>query len=268
MSPRDGQPESLGAVLTGLVRGAVIDPELDDATEPGDVCESCRGCGFCRADVEPGHPDFGRLFPCPACGPKRHADHIAGLMERLWRNDGDDWEHYRDVSLDSYPWSSQTQPVRPTLERWLRDDPKWLMLWGPYRRGKTGLAVSLIRELVSRGQPALLVTVPRLLDRIRSTYAPGSDDSESDVLETLIGAPVLLMDDMGVEKVSEHVLEKLYTIVNGRLLGHRRTIITTNLDPEAALERLGERVLWRVLEMCDEYVVKIDGPNLSARKRP
>lgn len=268
MNQRGGQPESLGAILTGFTKNVTIVPDTteSESDQPED-CSTCGGCGYVRADVFPGDPDFGRLLPCPGCGPRRRAEHIEQLMERLWSHDSDDWRHYRDVSLDSYPWSSRTQPLRPTLERWLRDDPHWLLLWGPYRRGKTGLAISLIRQLVARGQPGLLVTVPRLLDRIRSTYKPGADDSESDVLETLIGVPVLLMDDMGVEKTSPWVEEKFYSVINGRLLGHRRTVITTNLEPEEALERLGERVLWRVLEMCGEYVLKIDGPNLSVRNR-
>ncbi len=262
--------ERVGAVLQGgrvWPDVSTLEPPEPEPRPDGE-CVQCRDVGWCRADVMPGHPDFGVPKRCPVCGPKREAERVAALTAKLWEHDADAWTHYRDATLDTYPWSVQTLPLRPSLEAWLADDPSWLLLWGEPRRGKTGLSVALIRQLVERGNPGLLVTVPRLLERLRATYDRESDDSESDVLTTLIETPVLLMDDLGVERTSDWVTEKLYTIINGRLLGHRRTIITTNLEPLELVEKLGQRIGWRVFEMCRGYSLQVAGPNLSALGMP
>jgi hypothetical protein len=34
-------------------------------------CDVCRGKYFVRHDVDIDHPDFGKVFPCPACRGRR-----------------------------------------------------------------------------------------------------------------------------------------------------------------------------------------------------
>src|SRR5207248_1253856 len=54
------------------------------------------------------------------------------------------------------------------------DPEKWLVFVGDGGRGKTHLAAAIKNDRMSRGQPALFMTVPDLLQYLRQTYHPNS----------------------------------------------------------------------------------------------
>ena len=49
---------------------------------------------------------------------------------------------------------------------------------------------------------------------------------------------LLIIDDLGKEKVSEWTLEKLYYVINSRYEDCLPIVITTNYDPEKLVRRL------------------------------
>lgn len=147
-------------------------------------------------------------------------------------------------------------------ERWaaLKES---ILLWGPFGTGKTGLATGLMRARML-GDRALFLTVPTLLDRIRATYDGKGSESERELLTTVQTIPLLLLDDLGAERVTEWVAEKLFTVINARHDDMLTTIFTSNLDPRQLAGHVGERTAWRIVEMCE--VVKLDGPNLRDKR--
>jgi DNA replication protein DnaC len=74
--------------------------------------------------------------------------------------------------------------------------------------------------------------------------------------------PLCVLDDIGAERVTDWVRERLFVIVNARHDADLPTIFTSNLAPPALDDHLGERTMWRIIEMCE--VVHLDGPNLRA----
>ncbi|MBQ9699738.1 MAG: DNA replication protein DnaC, partial [Lachnospiraceae bacterium] len=63
--------------------------------------------------------------------------------------------------------------------------------------------------------------------------------------------------DVGTERVTEWVRERLVSIINTRVGAGLATIYTSNLSPEELLEKLGDRVSSRVLDRAT--VVEITG---------
>lgn len=138
-----------------------------------------------------------------------------------------------------------------------------LYLWGPLGVGKTGLAVSILRARLHQGQPGVYFTLPDLLDRIRRTFerqAGDADDATDTLLRKLREIDLLVLDDLGVERPTAWVLEKLFQILDGRMRDERETVFTSNLDMVAMRTHLGERVMERVVYQT--WDVEVGGRNL------
>src|SRR5208282_3258338 len=72
-----------------------------------------------------------------------------------------------------------------------------------------------------------------LLKEIQNSYNPDSASTEMGVLEPVLKAEVLVLDDLGSSKPSPWVIETVGHILNARYNDKRFTLITTNyLDPE------------------------------------
>ncbi len=141
----------------------------------------------------------------------------------------------------------------------LKDSREGVFLTGSRGVGKTHLAVALMREAMLAVKPVkhfdsfridlqrlpLFVSVPELLLEIRDTYN-GNEISEKEVIDKYSWVDVLVLDDLGVEKPSEWVLQTLYIIIDRRYREDLRTIITSNLGIEEKEGKLDDRIASRI----------------------
>lgn len=118
----------------------------------------------------------------------------------------------------------------------------WLLLWGPSGAGKTHLAAAIANDRIQRGEPALFVVVPDLLDELRSAYAPNAEIGYDASIEQLRNAPLLILDDLGTQNTTPWAQEKLFQILNYRYNSRLPTVVTTNVNVERLDERLGMRL--------------------------
>ena len=81
----------------------------------------------------------------------------------------------------------------------------------------------------------------------------------------LANVPILIIDDMGKEPPSDWVLSRLFAVINARYDKMLPTIITTNYEKSALVERMGkhgdhdtaEAMVSRICEMCE--LIKLTG---------
>ncbi len=92
------------------------------------------------------------------------------------------------------------------------------------------------------GQATLFMVVPDLLDHLRSAYQPGSDLAYDELFELVRSAPVLILDDLGVQSSTPWAEEKLFQLINHRYNGQLPTVFTTNLDPTEFDPRIQSRL--------------------------
>jgi len=116
------------------------------------------------------------------------------------------------------------------------------------------------------GARGLFCDTRDLLHVIRSTYDPSIRTTEQDVLRPVVGADLLVLDDLGAEKTSEWVEETMNLIVNTRYNERRPTIFTSNhedvpddTDMNSLYVRVGFRMHSRLREMCE--FLEYDGPD-------
>jgi DNA replication protein DnaC len=105
-----------------------------------------------------------------------------------------------------------------------------LLFTGPTGVGKTHLAVAVLRDLMEKRNVECLFSDFRdLLQQIRESYDPVAETSELRLLQPVVEAEVLLLDEMVSANPSAWVRERLAYIINARYNQKKVTLITTTL---------------------------------------
>jgi DNA replication protein DnaC len=133
----------------------------------------------------------------------------------------------------------------------------WLVLQGGHGCGKTHLAAAIRSQQLARHGRAMFVSVPDLLDHLRSTYAPDSRVTYDQLFEAVRTAPLLILDDLGTQSATAWAQEKLYQLLNFRYVGALPTVVTTNLH----LDDLESRIAARLGDQSLSQLIFIDAPH-------
>jgi len=189
---------------------------------------------------------------------------------------------YRGCDLESYENHDPTQrSAKGTAEQFVKVYPEvdaGLFFIGSCGVGKTHLSVAIIQALINtKGIPCIFFDFWDLLKTIQQTYDSNSEISESEVLIPVLNKEVVLLDDLGSHKVTDWRRDMLTYIINKRYNEKKITIITSNFIPsdkagkrsnseeDTLEERIGERLVSRLYEMC--RVIEIKGKDYRRQIR-
>lgn len=124
-----------------------------------------------------------------------------------------------------------------------------LLIWGPYGNGKSHLAAAAAHAVQTSGKTVVFQTMPELLERIRQTFNDRQNkETERDIMYALQNCDLLVLDDIGAEKVSDWVQDVLFRIVDGRYRQKKPILYTTNLKPSELKDKVGPRIYDRIAE--------------------
>ncbi len=122
-----------------------------------------------------------------------------------------------------------------------------LLLTGDPGLGKTFLSAAVAREVSGDGWSVVYDTAVHIFDRFeaRKFGREAGEEIEADV-ERVLDCDLLILDDLGTEMTTPFVQSALYSIVNGRILGRRATILSTNLKLDELARRYTAQTVSRI----------------------
>lgn len=127
---------------------------------------------------------------------------------------------------------------------------KGILMTGREGTGKTHLAVSILKDAIVKGYTGLYWNVPELFLELRRRMDSSAVESEADIFDFARRVDLLVLDDLGAERTSEYVLDRLYVLINKRYEDDSATIITSNRSLPELKQQLSPRIASRIAEMC------------------
>lgn len=123
-----------------------------------------------------------------------------------------------------------------------------LLLCGNAGLGKTHAALGIAQTVLDKGYNVVYISAQSLFSQLeRDRFA-----DHSPLLEAVMEADLLILDDLGTEYVNPYMLSCLYNLLNTRLLEKRPTVYTTNIVDGKAFEvRYTEKIASRLGGSCE-----------------
>ncbi|MDD6050988.1 MAG: ATP-binding protein [Clostridiales bacterium] len=208
-------------------------------------CPRCQDTGYVGEPIRERCECFNQAF-------------YARMYQKMGLNDTDAAQSFATFDLglfsaEKLPGKDYSQRelmnvIRKTCQTYAEQYPavpvKDMLLMGQSGLGKTFLMHAMAKELIRRGVNVLMVSAYKLLDIARKAYLSGN----SEAMEPLMDAEVLLIDDMGVEPLMENItIPQWFNLINERQLQGKGTIISTNLMEDELRRRYTERIASRLL---------------------
>lgn len=101
------------------------------------------------------------------------------------------------------------------------------------------------------GRSSIMWNMTELLRDMRQDFDRSAYDKTQVEEQIMEFQGLVILDDVGSEKITDWVAETFYLIVNKRYNEMRPTIFTSNLNLQDLSERIGDRTVSRIVEMCD-----------------
>lgn len=184
-------------------------------------CQICQGRRFVVLERVYGEPP-PNLLPCPVCvmGARKNIDWFAGL--------------------------EVTEENRKAVARakfMAREPSGWFVIHGPVGSGKTTLAKAILSHWA--GKETQPQTVTQMLDYWRAKVGEGD---LYPVFRAMADAQLAVVDDLGAQKVTEWVVERLTEYFDWRYIRRQPTVITTNCNELELAAQVGDRIADRVFD--------------------
>lgn len=136
-----------------------------------------------------------------------------------------------------------------------KEQTKGLIITGESGLGKTHLAASIANKLIENDKIVLMGRLTTFRDITKS---------ENELIELYSNVDIIIIDDLGTEKISQWALEKLYTIIENRNENRLPIIITTRFDKQGLIERfsqsqdeqLVDAIISKLYQMCYGVTLK------------
>lgn len=141
-----------------------------------------------------------------------------------------------------------------------------ILLAGNTGVGKTHLLECMTTLAISKGHLVKYSTAFNFNhDMLR--YHCSKLEDKSELIEPYLSSDVLFLDDLGSENKIKNVTDEyLYLILNERMLNHKKTVITTNLNFDQIQDVYGERIFSRLMHKKQGLRIKMDGSDLRIKR--
>lgn len=136
-----------------------------------------------------------------------------------------------------------------------------LKKWNELRKSDMEINEQTKSEEVKPRPYSILWNTTELLHELRKSYRTKEQDFIDDIISK---KAFIFLDDIGSEKVTDWVEEIFYLIVNMRYEKVHPMIFTSNLPLSQLAEKIGDRTVSRIKEMC--HIVELKGEDRRIKK--
>lgn len=196
-----------------------------------------------------------------------------------WLNDRVFPKRFESKTIETFDVGVNAKDVE--LAKTTIDAGGSIFISGECGRGKTHLAVGLARVWFLKNLtgeydkyakrlkieidrfPCFLPAVEFFLE-LKHSFDSKSGDSESSIIKSYAGKELLIIDDLGAEKVSDWSRQVFYTLLDRRYRDMKQTIITSNLSLSDLAQQIDVRISSRILEMG--VAIQLKGTDMRAKK--
>lgn len=123
----------------------------------------------------------------------------------------------------------------------IEDRIRSIVLLGPTDRGKSHLAVSMLKGCIQTGRQGLYVRERKIYRDIHESYLGRKElPTEGQVIAKYSEVPVLVIDELGRSTWSEHEGQTLYEIIDRRDADNLKTVMSGNINPKEFGEKFDD----------------------------
>jgi DNA replication protein DnaC len=232
------------------------------------VCERCGGAGLFR--TERGTSAVCGCQAAAQAAARIRRAHIPPAFEA--------------ATLENFEATAGTRAALLLAQGYAPEFPAMktgLLFTGTVGTGKTHLAVGIARCIAGRGFNCRFVDVGSLLEKLRHSYDPGTQETQHGIMAPIYAADLVVIDELGAQRATDWCFETLELLIGGLYNRMVFTIVTTNLPnlpagggetngyeraarAETLGDRIGPRMFSRLQQMCRP--VPVTGPDWRARR--
>ncbi len=246
---------------------------LEDTVKELNNCHKCQGIMYCQNRVEghvfyPKKEDKQIVFYYAPCKYQK-------IIEEQEKNHMTNDKNILNAKMSEI---DITDKKRVPIIKWLKNfydtydkngNFKGLYLHGNFGSGKTYLISALFNELAKKRVSSEIVYFPQLLRDLKGDF-----DTFADRIEYLENVDLLLIDDIGAEKVTEWSRDEILgTILQTRMNNYKTTFFTSNYTLEELEKHLNadkysddEIKAKRIIERIKQLTIDMELISANRRK--
>ena len=229
--------------------------------------------------VNAGYPaDYlAPIYTCPDCQdtgylPNREKCHcfkqaiIRLLYEQSGLENSLDRENFGHLSYDYYEGEAlecfrRTVDISKKFIETFDSDYHNLFFYGTVGTGKSFLSSCIARELLESEHSVVYMSAIHLFEVLsKSMFDYRNKEDLVTYNKELFDCDLLIIDDLGTEYPTNVISSVFFSLLNGRNMAQKSTIISTNLSFEDVSNRYSDRSFSRIMQ---NYIIcKFTGPDI------
>ncbi len=226
---------------------------IDESTLlPKYSCKKCDDTGY----------ENGKMCSCLKKLINEELYKQSGLNHKLNSFNKDDCKIFDDTKT--------MQQIYKTMQKWCNSPTSNYLnitLTGKTGVGKTHLMECMADDLI-KNENIVFWTSAFNLNQLLLKYHTTFDETKLEYISNLLDADYLFIDDLGTEPILKNVtIEGLYNIISERVENNKKTIISTNLNPDEIQKTYGERIFSRLLNKANSLCINIENKDLRLIKK-